>query len=431
LTHLAPLDPLLFTATMSGATAPPSYDAAMADIQKLKSKIDADSQKKAEDAMAAEFAKPETSKKLLEEVKALGDAALKVDQTFVKVSSQLGEVDKNEYKDKNGKPIPKLKPQWDGFHDRYTHVLWSSRDVATDTAAYIMDFYTSYLPAIDEAIEIMKTQTTAEREQTIKDLQPDFDEFLKKQNPATAQSNRPPPAGTDPLSVSQVQSQDFLTLKNDIEAFHGTFATFAEDTSAELNQKLKTVDATISRLKLEIAGYETVIKGLAIAMGATALVAGAGALGALFAFGPLGPAVALGVLIVGALAIIAELSALIVFLKKRDDAEDALTKAKAEKADIEKQLATLKALQTKLQEQSTDITYITGRLDQFANIWSLVASDARECNTYLKNASEAKGYVFLKSRTALLKTSYASLYAGLKEYASKVTNSGATKPKSK
>lgn len=41
----------------------------------------------------------------------------------------------------------------------------------------------------------------------------------------------------------------------------------------------------------------TQVKGLAIAIGATAVVAGAGAIGSLFAFGPLGPAVALGVLV--------------------------------------------------------------------------------------------------------------------------------------
>ncbi|KAF8601209.1 hypothetical protein BDV93DRAFT_524930 [Ceratobasidium sp. AG-I] len=416
---------------MSGATAPPSYDAAMADVEKLKSKMNIDTQKKAEDAMATEFAKPETNKKLLEEVRALGDAAIKVDQTFSKVSSQLADVDNNNYKDKNGKPIPKLKPQWDGFHERFKHTLWSSRDVATDTATYILDFYETYLPAIDEAIDIMATQTSAERAETIKDLQPDFDAFLKKQNPATAQSNRPPPAGSDPLSVSQVQSQDFLDLKNDIEAFKGTFNTFAEGTSEELNQKLNKVNSNISRLNLEITGYETIIKALAIAMGATVLVAGAGAIGALVAFGPLGPAVALGVLIVGAIAVISELGALIAYLVKKADAEDELAKAKVEKADLEKQLATLEALKSKLEEQTTDINYITGRLDQFANIWSLVASDARECNTQLKNASEAKGYTFLKSRTALLKRSYASLYTGLKEYATKVTDSGVSKPASK
>ena len=40
-------------------------------------------------------------------------------------------------------------------------------------------------------------------------------------------------------------------------------------------------------------------------------------------------------------------------------------------------------------------------------------------------------FKFLKSRTALLKRSYASLYTGLKEYATKVTDSGVSKPASK
>lgn len=96
---------------------PPSYDAAMAEIDQIKAKLNAELQKKAEDAMAAEFEKPETNKKLLDEVKALGDAAIKVDQTFVKVSSELRNVDDNNYKDNHGNPIPKLKPTWDGFHN--------------------------------------------------------------------------------------------------------------------------------------------------------------------------------------------------------------------------------------------------------------------------------------------------------------------------
>ena len=60
------------------------------------------------------------------------------------------------------------------------------------------------------------------------------------------------------------------------------------------------------------------------------------------------------------------------------DAEDELAKAKVEKADVEKQLATLEALKSKLETQTTDINYITGRLDQFANIWSLVSRTDRQ-----------------------------------------------------
>lgn len=47
----------------------------------------------------------------------------------------------------------------------------------------LLDFYETYLPAIDEAIDIMANQTSAERAETIKDLQPDFDSFLKVRPP--------------------------------------------------------------------------------------------------------------------------------------------------------------------------------------------------------------------------------------------------------
>jgi hypothetical protein len=67
---------------------------------------------KAEAAMAEKVADPETGKNLLDEVKALGDSAVKVDNAFERVRLGLGQVDANNYKDKDGRPIPKLQPTW-------------------------------------------------------------------------------------------------------------------------------------------------------------------------------------------------------------------------------------------------------------------------------------------------------------------------------
>ncbi|KAG8776465.1 hypothetical protein FRC12_000899 [Ceratobasidium sp. 428] len=415
---------------MSTTTPPPSYDAAMATVAKIKAALanDPDKAQKAEAAMATAFADPKTNQQLLTEVRALSDAAIKIDQKFVSVSGELKLVDDNNYKDKNGNPVPKLKPQWDGFHNRFKYVLWASRDVATNTASYIKDFYESYLPAIEEAMSIMKTQSPEERKATMADLMPDFDEFLKKPNPATAKSNRPPPTGKDPLTVSQIQSQDFTDLKNDIEAFKSTFGSFAADAESDLTRRLNTINSTISTIEVEIAGYDLVIKAMRIAMGATAGAAVVGALGSLAAFGPLGPAVAIGVLIVGAAAVIAELTTLIVYLSKKTGAEDRLAQAKADKASLEAQLATLQSLKSKLQAQTEDINYITGRLDQFANIWSLVQNDAQECNNQLTSAASTKSFTFLQTRVDVLKRSYASLYTGLKEYATRVSDSKVPRP---
>ncbi|KAJ3552646.1 hypothetical protein NP233_g12832 [Leucocoprinus birnbaumii] len=67
-------------------------------------------QEKAEEAMAKEATKPKTYQPLMEEVEALGDSVVKVDEAFEQVRVGLGKVDNNNYKDKEGNPIPKTDP---------------------------------------------------------------------------------------------------------------------------------------------------------------------------------------------------------------------------------------------------------------------------------------------------------------------------------
>ena len=66
-------------------------------------------------AMANEAAKPETKVNLMEEVQALADGAVKVDEAFERVRVGLGQVDSNNYKDKQGNPVPKFQPTWVGY----------------------------------------------------------------------------------------------------------------------------------------------------------------------------------------------------------------------------------------------------------------------------------------------------------------------------
>jgi hypothetical protein len=111
------------------ATLPPQYepikelgvfDQLPADVQKqltdMSTKnLTAAVKAKAEKAMADELAKPETQDKLMAEVRALGDSVVKCDEAFERVRVGLGKVDSNNYKDKNGRPIPKFQPRWVGY----------------------------------------------------------------------------------------------------------------------------------------------------------------------------------------------------------------------------------------------------------------------------------------------------------------------------
>lgn len=99
----------------SVATANPTYEDAQKGVDDLKKSMTPDKQKAAEKEIAKKMADPETSKSLLQQVQDLGDSTKKVYDAFNRVSTGLGEVDQNDYKDEHGKPLPKLKPQWDGF----------------------------------------------------------------------------------------------------------------------------------------------------------------------------------------------------------------------------------------------------------------------------------------------------------------------------
>lgn len=106
------------------STPAPTYEQAQAELNAFLAKgVPPSVVEKAQTAMADEVAKPETAKALIDEVKALGDSAIKIDQAFERVRIDLGKVDNNNYKDKDGKPIPKMQPTWVGFQKVHTRLL--------------------------------------------------------------------------------------------------------------------------------------------------------------------------------------------------------------------------------------------------------------------------------------------------------------------
>lgn len=106
----------MFTRNRNG---PQTYDApeAIAEATEALADLSPELRQDIMNKINAELTKPETSQNLLQAVKELGDAAIRVNQTFGKVSAGLDKVDQTNYKDNNGNPIPKLKPTWDEFHN--------------------------------------------------------------------------------------------------------------------------------------------------------------------------------------------------------------------------------------------------------------------------------------------------------------------------
>lgn len=99
--------------------AEPTRDDAMADIKKIEEMLKAtpELQTKINLAVLNATAHPDTSTILLKQVTDLGDGAKQVYDAFNKVSTGLAEVDENNYTDEHGKPLKKLKSEWDSYRE--------------------------------------------------------------------------------------------------------------------------------------------------------------------------------------------------------------------------------------------------------------------------------------------------------------------------
>ncbi|KAF9226019.1 hypothetical protein BS17DRAFT_867367 [Gyrodon lividus] len=383
--------------------------------------IHAQAQAKAQEAITDEVAKSDTTDKLMEEVKALGDSVLKVDEAFERVRVNLGVVDNNDYKDKDGNPIPKFQPTWVDYQKRWTTLLWDSRNTATATEAYINDFVQVIVPDIEDI----------QNDDDLADAKKDLQAFANRTDPFGKTLN-----SKETADLAQKYSQAFTDLRRDLEEFKGKFDSFAEDHKVELEANIKNKEAKLVELDLEIKKCQTVVMAMGIALGVTIFVTGAAAVGSLAALGPLGPFVAIGIVIVGAIAAISELGVLIAYVVKTNGGIHTVlsevatlippaSEYKSERDqvqndlnDLKKQLQVLENLKATLEDQKDDITDICGRLDRFAAIWGYVRHDAQLIYEGIEAAVGDEGSKkAFKRRVALIKDSYTKLGSALALYA--------------
>ncbi|KAB5592146.1 hypothetical protein CTheo_4411 [Ceratobasidium theobromae] len=411
--------------------AEPTRDDAMADIKKIEEMLKAtpELQTKINLAVLNATAHPDTSTILLKQVTDLGDGAKQVYDAFNKVSTGLAEVDENNYTDEHGKPLKKLKSEWDSYRERFIRLVWSSRDCAIETGAYALDFIRDYLPAIEEAIEIAKKDPT-KWDSLITPLKADLKKFSEKPNPAQARSPRPVPPNHDPFTIAQAHSQDFLDLRDQISAFASTFASFAKFKEGELKGKIPALNAAIDALNRQMEEYSGIINKLGIAMLATRVGTALIAAGLVACLGPLGGIPAVIVMGAGTIAVIGEGAALYVYMYKKSETNNELKAKVVERDGLLADLKHLQGLQTKLQGQSTNVNTIISNLDKFANIWSSVAASAGEVGELLKSAAtpDTESFLIVKNQVTLLKESYSNIYKELSLYTTHVADSGIPKP---
>jgi len=368
------------------------YDQAMLKLQDLAaSGMSPETQTKVYKAMAAKVSSSQDD--ITGEVKKLADQAVATDRTFENIRRQLTVVDQNNYKDKLGQPIAKLQPTWTKYQRRYIDLLWRSRSAATKTEAYLRDLTEVVFPLVLES------------DSTYEDNLKDLKAFAERPNPIQ----------------EKIQDDDFTKLQADVSAFTENFAKFADDEGAKLNTTITNLTNDINALKKELVDLNKLVEQMGIAIGVTAGAAAAGVVVAVWALGPAAPAAVVSILVAGTIAVIGEMSQLIVALVRKNTVEGDIAEKQRQIDEANKQLEILGELKSKLllcADQSSDMF---GRLANFTDIWSMASQDARSLTkSGLANVHTDKT---VQAKIKLMSTTYKSLAEALRYYATLIDTS--------
>ncbi|KAF8601207.1 hypothetical protein BDV93DRAFT_524928 [Ceratobasidium sp. AG-I] len=373
------------------------YSGAQQELQQLKKNgLTASKLNAAYAAMTERATDAATTEKMVKEIQDLFDSAMAMSKSFEHIKIELGNVDANEYKDKDGKPLEKLQPTWVGFQNRFTHMMWNSRDAATDAATVLTDF-------VEALCVVLKDPDASFQDK--KDALRDFILGSKTTSPS--------------------QTQTFTTLHNDVEAFSAKCIAFADTRNAELTAKIKTLNDEITALIKQIEDCDTLVIEMSVLLGGTAvggIVAGGIIVGALWTtLGAAAPGVLIGLILTAAATMIGALAKLISTLNARSNAQDKYDTKSAELKNLNQQLSDLVALKSNLMTLDREIKQTHTRLDDFSNIRSMPYRDAQAILDYITAASEFDETTLW--RVQLMEAVYKALIPGLKKYASRVSES--------
>ncbi|KAG8725813.1 hypothetical protein FRC11_001426, partial [Ceratobasidium sp. 423] len=310
---------------------PPNYADLNNEVTDIENTITPAQKALVQSEVAKQFRAGSTTEALMDEIRELSRTTLGIDADFYKVKMALNKVDNSGFN------FPrKLEPEWDNLRRKWQTLLWDSRETATRMAVRLETFQDK-LERADGFLTISPGDDPLVGMIEAKELLLDF----ASRNPV--------------LTNLQKEGQDHSDLFNDLASelniFKTTFDDFTKAEQARIEQQIVNLKQRINSLTVEIRKCDDAIARLSRALGLTIFGTVVGAGISLFAFGILGPLVAIKVLIVGTLIAIGQKQALANYQRQAEALRAELRQREAELKGLEDKLALLKQLEALLEAQ--------------------------------------------------------------------------------
>jgi len=174
---------------------------------------------------------------VLEEVDILSKSVLQLDKAFETIKAELETL---------GGPNNHYRPTWEGYQRRWIQFLGRSREAATAAEAEIEKFVQIILPVVQIAFP-----------------EAEFQLFQGVWKALELISRHPDPAvrwldADEP----RTNSNEFISLKNDLDRFTNTFDDYARSQNVSFTDAFKAKKAEIAVTRTEITKRQTLLAGL-------------------------------------------------------------------------------------------------------------------------------------------------------------------------
>ncbi|EKM77515.1 hypothetical protein AGABI1DRAFT_108038 [Agaricus bisporus var. burnettii JB137-S8] len=364
---------------MATDTPSPSYEETPT-LMEWDSLSEEDQIKQQEDFMNF-LNKPETLEKFGEACKHIGQTAVAIDEDFRAVKSGFTELVK-----KHGSDFPEVGSvfvrRWDGLKARWngeTGILWSSRELAANTAAVLSgESFFHYKMNLELVADI-------QGDDDLIDAQKELKQFVE----------------THPIHVSNKVAENFAKLKDDVQDFSMDFTKYVEEQKQKLSEEAKKYEDEIKQLQTQISEINVKIAAAAIALACS--------------------------LAIGIVDALIPLTAFISILAERMTAEQKLNTAQANLANTVRKQRALAAMQVDFEKIKPNIDDICTKLGVFAGIWSFASQQSALVNTELQEGMKVLTNKAFQAKLGLLIAQVEPLKEGMRQYAMQVvppSNSG-------
>ncbi|CAE6503539.1 unnamed protein product [Rhizoctonia solani] len=340
------------------------------------------------------------------EIRDLGKTTMGIDNDFYKVKMAFNKVDNAGFN------FPrKLEPEWDVLRKKWQTLLWDSRETATRMEVRLETFEAK-LTRVEEIL----SDTSLDPIDAMLDARDILQDFASKPNVMTALARE----GQNNVDL-------FKDLASEMNTFKATFDGFTKAEQTKIEAQIASLKQRINQISAEIKQCDDMVAKLSRALGFTIFGTIVGAGISLFAFGILGPLVAIKVLIVGAIIAIGQKAALSNYQRRSQELKNELRAKEGEMKALQGKLQLLQECEALLEAQKSVIGDIASRISQIGDIWLAIQHDATRIDAKIAEASTENDRVYLNQLLQETRDIYSPLRQGLRTYATETAK--ALRPK--